>query len=77
VLHALIAALVHERHAGRTFGWLESGSKWGAVAAGLAAGIVVDNFGPEAPFFLGAGIMVAAASWLSLSSLCRWRTDNI
>ena len=77
VLHAFIAALVHESHAGRTFGWLESGSKWGAVAAGLAAGAVVDGFGPRAPFLLGAGVMVAAASWLAISSLCRWRTENI
>jgi MFS family permease len=77
VLHAFIAALVHESHAGRTFGWLESGSKWGAVAAGLAAGTVVDGFGPRAPFLLGAGVMVAAASWLAISSLCSWRTENI
>jgi len=76
-LHALVAALVHEGNAGRTFGWLESGSKWGAVAAGLAAGAMVDGFGPQAPFLLGAGIMATAAGWLAASSYCRWRTENI
>jgi MFS family permease len=77
VLHAFIAALIRESQAGRTFGWLESGSKWGAVAAGLAAGTLVDSFGPRAPFLLGAGVMAAAASWLAISSLGRWRTENI
>lgn len=76
-LHALVAALVHESNAGRTFGRLESGSKWGAVAAGLAAGAMVDGFGPQAPFLLGAGIMATAAGWLAASSYCRWRTENI
>jgi MFS family permease len=77
VLHTLMAALVHESNAGRTFGWLESGSKWGAVAAGLAAGAMVDGFGPQAPFLLGAGIMTAAAAWLAISNFCRHCTENI
>lgn len=77
VLHALVAALIHESNAGRTFGWLESGSKWGAVAAGLAAGAMVDGFGPHAPFLLGAGIMTAAAAWLAIANCCRSRTENI
>lgn len=77
VLHAFIAALVRESHAGRTFGWLESGSKWGAVAAGLTAGAMVDGFGPQAPFLLGAGIMATAAGWLAVSSFCRRRTKTI
>ncbi|WP_334168734.1 MFS transporter [Methylobacter sp.] len=77
VLHALVAALVHENNAGRTFGWLESGSKWGAVAAGLAAGAMVDGFGPHAPFLLGAGIMTVAAAWLAISNFCRHCTENI
>ncbi|PPC92235.1 MAG: MFS transporter [Methylobacter sp.] len=76
-LHALVAALIHESNAGRTFGWLESGSKWGAVAAGLAAGAIVDGFGPHTPFLLGAGIMTAAAAWLAISNCCRPRTENI
>ncbi|PPK75989.1 putative MFS family arabinose efflux permease [Methylobacter tundripaludum] len=76
-LHALVAALIHESNAGRTFGWLESGSKWGAVAAGLAAGAMVDGFGSHAPFLLGAGIMTAAAAWLAIANCCRPRTENI
>jgi MFS family permease len=76
-LHALIAALVREGHAGRTFGWLESGSKWGAVAAGLTAGVMVDRFGLKTPFLLGAGIMAAAAGWLAVSGFCRRRLENI
>jgi MFS family permease len=75
-LHALVAALIHESNAGRTFGRLESGSKWGAVAAGLAAGAMVDGFGLHAPFLLGAGIMVAAAAWLAISNCCRPCTEN-
>ncbi len=77
VLYALVAALVHESNAGRTFGWLESGSKWGAVAAGLVAGIIVDGFGPHAPFLLGAGIMTLTAVWLTISNFCRHCIDNI
>lgn len=77
VLHALIAALVRKGNAGRTFGWLESGSKWGAVAAGLTAGALVDDFGAHAPFLLGGGIMTAAAAWLAVSSFYRQRTENI
>ncbi|MDO9047628.1 MAG: MFS transporter [Methylobacter sp.] len=77
VLHALVAALVREGNAGRTFGRLESGSKWGAVAAGLTAGAMVDGFGPQAPFLLGGGIMTAAAGWLAVSSFCRRHTENI
>lgn len=74
-LHALVAALVHESNAGRTFGRLESGSKWGAVAAGLAAGVIVDGFGPRAPFLLGAVIMTLAAAWLAISAFYR-RIEN-
>lgn len=76
VLHALVAALVREGNAGRTFGWLESGSKWGAVAAGLIAGAMVDRFGPHTPFLLGGGIMTAAAAWLAVSNCCRRHTEN-
>lgn len=76
-LHAMVAALVHESNAGRTFGRLESGSKWGAVAAGLAAGVIVDGFGPQAPFLLGAGIMTVAAVWLAIANFCRRCIENI
>ncbi|TRW90644.1 MFS transporter [Candidatus Methylobacter oryzae] len=75
-LHALVAALVHESNAGRTFGRLESGSKWGAVAAGLAAGVIVEGFGPHTPFLLGAGIMTVAAVWLAIANFCRRCIEN-
>lgn len=68
-LHARVAAVSRAEQAGRTFGRLESGSKWGGVAAGVAAGIVAGAFGPQAPFYLGG-----AAALALLGSLCgtRW-----
>lgn len=53
-LHALIAGVVHGGNAGRRFGWFESSSKWGAVAAGISAGLAAEAFGLRAPFLLGA-----------------------
>ncbi|KQV85252.1 transporter [Massilia sp. Root351] len=58
-LHGLIASLVQHDNAGHTFGWFESSSKWGAVAAGLAAGLMVQQTGLRAPFVAGAGVMLA------------------
>lgn len=57
-LHGLIASLVQHDNAGRTFGWFESSSKWGAVAAGLAAGLLVQHTGLRAPFIVGAVVML-------------------
>lgn len=71
-LHGLIAALVHSGNAGRTFGWFESSSKWGAVAAGLAAGALAQAVGLRAPFFVGGAAMLAAAgltAWIASSQL--------
>lgn len=65
-LHGLIAATVHAGNAGRSFGWFESSAKWGAVAAGLAAGIVVQAFGLTAPFLLGAAALATATAGLAL-----------
>jgi len=58
-LHGLIASLVQHDNAGRTFGWFESSSKWGAVAAGMAAGLLVQHTGLRAPFIVGAVVMLA------------------
>jgi MFS family permease len=58
-LHGLIASLVQHDNAGHTFGWFESSSKWGAVAAGLAAGLLVQQAGLRAPFIVGAAVMLA------------------
>lgn len=66
-LHGLIAGVVHGGNAGRTFGWFESSSKWGAVAAGLSAGLVAQAFDLNAPFLLGAAILASAAAYLALA----------
>lgn len=63
-LHAQMSGLVRAGNAGRTFGRLESASKWGAVCAGLLAGAGVHQFGAAAPFMLGAGVIVSAAAYV-------------
>lgn len=62
-LHGLIASLVQRDNAGHTFGWFESSSKWGAVAAGLAAGLLVQHAGLRAPFIVGAAVMLACGMY--------------
>lgn len=66
-LHGLIAGIVHGGNAGRTFGWFESSSKWGAVAAGLSAGFAAQAFSLGSPFLLGAAIAAIAACYLVLA----------
>jgi MFS family permease len=69
-LHGLIAARVASGNAGRTFGWFESSSKWGAVAAGAGAGALVQAAGMRAPFIAGGAAMAAAAcvtAWIASS----------
>jgi MFS family permease len=66
-LHGLIAATVHVGNAGRSFGWFESSSKWGAVAAGLAAGVAAQVFGAAAPFLLAAAALGGALAYLGLA----------
>lgn len=68
-LHGLIASCVQAEHAGRSFGWFESSSKWGAVAAGLGAGISAQHIGLAAPFLLGAIVLGAATVGLLVHSL--------
>jgi MFS family permease len=63
-LHALVASVVHAGNAGRTFGWFESSSKWGAVAAGLAAGAATTAVGLRAPYLLGAALLAPMALYL-------------
>ncbi|SPA30978.1 putative efflux protein [Cupriavidus taiwanensis] len=63
-LHALVASVVHAGNAGRTFGWFESSSKWGGVAAGLGAGAAVSVAGQGAPYLLGAALLVPAVAYL-------------
>lgn len=75
-LHGLIAGLVHGSSAGRAFGWFESSSKWGAVAAGLSAGFVAQAFGLGTPFFLGAAMVACAAAYLTLAPRHRLRAST-
>jgi MFS family permease len=72
-LHALIAAIVHGGNAGATFGWFESSSKWGAVGAGLIAGLAVQALDLRAPFFISALVMFVAGSYLAGLTLYRPR----
>ncbi|RJF95501.1 MFS transporter [Noviherbaspirillum saxi] len=75
-LHALIAAVVHGGNAGATFGWFESSSKWGAVGAGLIAGIAVQAFDVRAPFFISALVMFVAGGYLAGLTFYRLRLSN-
>lgn len=75
-LHGLIAGVVHGNSAGRAFGWFESSSKWGAVAAGLSAGFVAQTFGLGTPFFLGAAMVACAAAYLTLANRHRLRPSS-
>jgi MFS family permease len=75
-LNALIAGIVRQSHAGRTFSWLESGSKWGAVLAGLVAGLVVHLFDVRFPFFIGAAALLLATGYLLATSVLRPRLGN-
>lgn len=75
-LHALIAALVCERNAGATFGWFESSSKWGAVVAGLSAGVAVQAFDARLPFFVSALAMFLAGCYLAGVVRYRQRLSN-
>ncbi|WP_423600104.1 MFS transporter [Roseateles sp. MS654] len=70
-LHGLIAATVHAGNAGRSFGWFESSSKWGAVAAGLAAGLAAQSWGLRAPFWLAAAALIPALAGLAVVALRR------
>ncbi|GAB2851511.1 MFS transporter [Pseudoduganella ginsengisoli] len=53
-LHGLVAAITDAGNAGRRFGSLEASTKWGAVAAGAMAGGAATQWGPHAPFLIGA-----------------------
>lgn len=75
-LHGLIADIVHGGNAGRAFGWFESSSKWGAVAAGLSAGFAAQAFGLNAPFLLGAALGVCSLVYLMLAPRDRLRAST-
>ncbi|MBC3885221.1 MFS transporter [Undibacterium sp. FT31W] len=74
-LHGLIAGIVRSGNAGRAFGWFESSSKWGAVAAGLAAGFTAQAFGLNAPFLMGAALVFCVFIYLMLAPYHRLRAS--
>lgn len=63
-LHGAIAEIALAETAGRIFGRLDSGAKWGGVAAGLAAGALAQAAGTAAPFVIGAAVLVVSAMYL-------------
>lgn len=72
-LHALVASVVQPGNAGHTFGWFESSSKWGAVAAGLAAGAAAGAVGLHTPYLLGAALLATASGYLLVAVRLRTR----
>lgn len=75
-LHGLVAGVVHGGNAGRAFGWFESSSKWGAVAAGLSAGFAAQLYGLNAPLFLGAVLGACSLVYLILAPRGRLRAST-
>ncbi|CAH1903999.1 Vibrioferrin membrane-spanning transport protein PvsC [Candidatus Nitrotoga sp. HW29] len=75
-LHTLIAGIVTSGNAGRTFGWFESSSKWGAVIAGLIAGTAVQMLDLRAPFFIGAFTLFIAGLYLAGLAAYRLHLNN-
>lgn len=67
-LHALVASVVHAGNAGHTFGWFESSSKWGAVAAGLTAGAAAGATGLRTPYLLGAALLAPTVGYLLVAA---------
>jgi len=59
-----VAAITDAGNAGRRFGSLEGSTKWGAVAAGLAAGIAAERWGLQSHFLLGAAALAASCIYL-------------
>lgn len=66
VLHAMVSQVIRGDRVGATFGWFESSSKWGAVAAGFLGGFLAKGFGLRGPFWLGALGVAPALAYLAL-----------
>ncbi|MBX3172210.1 MAG: MFS transporter [Candidatus Eremiobacteraeota bacterium] len=64
-LNQLVGAAVRPHSAGKSFGWLDTASKFAGVFAGLLAGAAVSAGGLRAPFLLSAllGLPLTAAAW--------------
>ena len=74
-LHGLVAAITHAGNAGQRFGSLEGSTKWGAVAAGLVAGLAVAHWGLHAPFLIGAATLALASLQAFLLMFRQHRND--
>lgn len=75
-LNGLAADIAHSGNAGRIFGFLESGTKWGAVLAGLCAGASVPLWGLEFPFLMGGVAICLAGFYLRWMIFSRSRVHN-
>ncbi|WP_374580051.1 MFS transporter [Pseudoduganella sp.] len=74
-LHGMVAAITDAGNAGRRFGSLEGSTKWGAVAAGLAAGVAAARWGLQAHFLIGAAALAASCIHLVVLLFRRSRGD--
>lgn len=74
-LHGMVAAITDAGNAGRRFGSLEGSTKWGAVAAGLAAGIAAERWGLQSHFLLGAAALAASCIYLVVLMFRLYRGD--
>lgn len=63
-LNGAISEIARAENAGRIFGRLDSASKWGGVAAGLAAGAISQAAGIASPFLIGAAVLVPGVLYL-------------
>lgn len=63
-LNGAISEIAHAENAGRIFGRLDSASKWGGVAAGLAAGAISQATGSASPFLIGAAVLAPSVLYL-------------
>ncbi|MDX1756486.1 MAG: MFS transporter [Marinobacter sp.] len=71
-LHRLVSNSLVSQYSGRLFGSLDSGAKWGGVAAGLIAGSVSVPLGLAAPFWFGA-----ASAAVTLLALLVWPRNSM
>lgn len=77
VLHAMIASTIRHQSAGATFGWFESSSKWGGVAAGLFAGVVSAQFGLYSPLWVGAAAITISITYITVLKTNQQRLNSL
>lgn len=77
VLHTMIASTIKQHSAGETFGWFESSSKWGAVAAGLCAGIVSAQYGLYSPLWVGAAAISISITYIAVLKINQQRFNSL